>query len=124
MAAQMDVDAVPFIRLYEQQIDAMEQQFGQYIKDLKRQSVLGGMGPMVPVPKLSDMLAKPIIEITSRGFPVVPEISWEKILGKELENLMRSYLNHHYSMCVYGTTTAAHDCVRTCIRWSDTPHAL
>ena len=52
------------------------------------------LGPaLVP----GSMPAPFVIEITPKGYPVVPDISFEKLKKEELEDLMRNYLSKHYS---------------------------
>jgi hypothetical protein len=91
MAAQMGVGGVPFVKLHEGPISALQRQFGEYIKDLHQQRNQPVLVPVVPV---VESTKKSIAMIN--GFPVVPDIRFSDAKKEELEDLMRDYLGKHY----------------------------
>jgi hypothetical protein len=119
MATQAGVSAERFSIVSRDQIRAMLLQLSLYIKDIQclKKSGTPGAGAMpglcpipnvtgMPVPDISSAPAettthevKPariLMDITPEGFPIVPDLSFEKYKKEELEELMRSYLNKHY----------------------------
>ena len=124
MAGHAGVDAEEFTTLHRDQISAIQLQFGQYIKDLqqlKKPQPAAGAGvaagglpganviPVNEIPAPDKIAAhnqapahafKPgaiSITVTPEGFPVVPKVDFETLKKEELEDLMRNYLNKHYS---------------------------
>src|SRR6266704_252111 len=118
----MGVDAQQFTTLHKDKMSAIQLQFGKYIKDLQWLRQLSGLAPapasmpdsfvklgqpsalapgirqlLGPALVPGSMPAPFVIEITPKGYPVVPDISFEKLKKEELEDLMRNYLSKHYS---------------------------
>jgi hypothetical protein len=127
MATQMGVNAQEFTTLHQQQISPIRLQFGQYIKDLHRlkessrpaptltpahatpapapnvspapapDTTLSPMPSATPAPTPNVLPAPMSIKFTPKGFPQVPDIPFENLKKEDLEDLMRNYLNMHYS---------------------------
>jgi hypothetical protein len=88
MAAQMGVNAEAFTTMHQDQMRSIRLHFVQYIKNLHQRKGV----PTNEVPVRS------VIEVTPRGFPIVPDIVFEMVKKEEVEDLMRDYLSKHYSM--------------------------
>jgi hypothetical protein len=117
MAEQAGVNAQKFGNVSRDQIRAILLQLSRYIKDLQilKKSGTPGAGAMPVLPNVTGMTApdvtmapaaKPatiVIDVTPEGFPIVPNVSFEKLKKEDLEDLMWSYLNKHY-----GTVFCSH----------------
>jgi len=90
MATHMGVDAEAFMTLHHDQMNALQLQFGQYIKYLQRRK------QQVVLAATTAVCTE--IEITPRGFPLVPDIAFGNANKEELEDLMQDYLTKHYGM--------------------------
>ena len=102
----MDVVSEQFCHLQADRIEQIRYEFGRYIKDLDRlRETLAPSGAPGTI-----VTSAPIVqEVTPDGFPVVPNISFEQLKKKELEDLMRNYLNKHYRMSLMPPLTPVPD---------------
>jgi hypothetical protein len=102
------VDLQPFTKIHEGQIGAIQRHFGEYIKEVHRRRQLNPTPTPAPTPAPTLNPAPPapiVINITPDGFPVVPDVSFHSLKKEELEELMRNYLNMHYSTFTLLTST-------------------
>lgn len=118
MATQIGINERSFVEVNLDDLQHLQRCFGEYIKDLtvrnksKRKSETAGQptqATMVPADVPKEMPADvptdmPAISVTADGFPVVPDIEFNKRSKQELEGLMRSYLGRHYGrLCDFPT---------------------
>ena len=92
----MEVPGSTFVQLNSAKMDGMLRDFGEYIKNLKRQKE--PMGEGMPTATGADQAAgKKTLDITPTGFPIIHDIDFDTLKKEELEDLLRSYLGKHYS---------------------------
>lgn len=96
MAENIGVRTASFVQLNIDTLKPLQRLFGEYMKDLDRLRKHIGSGD-IPVPMLVRP-AKEIVGITDNGFPLLPDISFIDMKKDQLEDLLRTYLNAHYSM--------------------------
>lgn len=94
MADNMGVGTGTFVQLNHDDLKPLQRKFGEYIKDLGRLKNHIESG-VVPVPVQS---ASEVVGMTDDGFPLLPDMSFRDMKKHQLEALMRTYLNAHYSM--------------------------
>lgn len=89
MAGYMGSSGPRFFDTYENEVDIIQRKMVEYIKALQ------------PSSTIQENLSRPDLRITTKdGYPWLPQ-SIEGIEQKkeELENLVRAFMNEHYSGC-------------------------
>jgi hypothetical protein len=70
-------------------------------------SIMPDSMPVIkPAPMPGVIPAAMSIEITPEGFPVLPAVSFENLKKDDLEDLIRNYLNIHYSISLQSFNTS------------------
>jgi hypothetical protein len=87
----MCVNGNKFTQINREAVQAMQLQFIDYIKDLQR--VKEQKIPIAPV----HVEKENYVDITSHGYPLLPEQSLADMQKTKLESILRDYLSHHYS---------------------------
>jgi hypothetical protein len=98
MAPEMGLNSPRFTDIHSGEIKGLKLKFGKYMKDLgKQRRLVDGLPVAESEGVEAGVDSLPVVNVTAKGFPVLPDVEFSTQTQEHLADMMRQYLGMHYS---------------------------